>query len=268
MRPSSSGCSQALENALHKKENIMKTSHYQRLAALIAFATLTFAAGCHKKPVPPPPPPPPPEATAPAPTASITVTPSSINPGGGSVLAWRTTDATEISIDGIGTVNAYGTQNVSPSESTTYHLVARGPGGSKDATARLTVAAAAAPAPTGEVMDEQVFEQNVKPAFFDYDTYDIRPDAQAVLAQDAGFLAAHPTLKVVIGGYCDDRGSAEYNLALGENRANAAKQALVNGGVSPDRIRTVSYGKEKQFCTQADEACWQQNRRAGFSLDQ
>jgi len=82
-------------------------------------------------------------------------------------------------------------------------------------------------------MDEQVFEQNVKPAFFDYDTYDIRPDAQAVLAQDAGFLAAHPTLKVVIGGYCDDRGSAEYNLALGENRANAAKQALVNGGVSP-----------------------------------
>ena len=111
-------------------------------------------------------------------------------------------------------------------------------------------------------------EQNVKPAFFDYDSYEIRPDAQTILAQDASFLAAHPTLKVVVGGYCDDRGSAEYNLALGENRANAAKQALVNGGVSPDRVRTVSYGKEKQFCTQADEACWQQNRRAGFSLDQ
>ena len=76
-----------------------------------------------------------------------------------------------------------------------------------------------------------------------------------------------PRLKVVIGGYCDDRGSAEYNLALGENRANAAKQALVNGGIAPDRVRTVSYGKEKQFCTQADEACWQQNCRAGFSLD-
>ena len=86
-----------------------------------------------------------------------------------------------------------------------------------------------------------------KPAFFDYDSYEIRPDAQTILAQDASFLAAHPTLKVVIGGYCDDRGSAEYNLALGENRANAAKQALVNGGVSPDRVRTVSYGKEKQF---------------------
>ena len=92
--------------------------------------------------------------------------------------------------------------------------------------------------------------------------------ARAVpLAQDASFLAAHPTLKVVVGGYCDDRGSAEYNLALGENRANAAKQALVNGGVGPDRIRTVSYGKEKQFCTEHNESCWQQNRRAQFSID-
>jgi peptidoglycan-associated lipoprotein len=246
----------------------VKAPQHRHLASLVAVATLTFAAGCHKKAVPPPPPPPP-AATSPAPTASITVTPSSINPGGGAVLAWRTTDATEVSIDGIGTVNAYGTQNVTPTESTNYHLVARGPGGSTDATASLTVAAAAAPpVSTSETMTEQMFEQNVKPAFFDYDAYEIRPDAQTVLAQNASFLAAHPTLKVVIGGYCDDRGSAEYNLALGENRANAAKQSLVNGGVSPDRVRTVSYGKEKQFCTQADEACWQQNRRAGFSLDQ
>jgi peptidoglycan-associated lipoprotein len=252
----------------HTKENIVKISHHRHFASLIAVAALMLAAGCHKKAVPPPPPPPP-EATAPAPTASITVTPSTINQGGGAVLAWKTTDATDISIDGIGTVNAYGTQNVTPTDSTTYHLVARGPGGSTDATARLTVnAAAPPPPPPSETMTEQMFEQNVRPAFFDYDSYDIRPDAQTVLAQDAGFLSAHPTLKVVIGGYCDDRGSAEYNLALGENRANAAKQALVNGGVSPDRIRTVSYGKEKQFCTQADEACWQQNRRAGFSLDQ
>lgn len=245
----------------------MRTLLHRHFASLIAVATLTLAAGCHKKAVPPPPPPPP-AATSPAPTATITVTPDTLTPGGSAVLAWRTTDATEISIDGIGTVNAYGTQNVQPTDSTTYHLVARGPGGSTDATARLTVNAPAAPPQTSsDNMDEQMFEQSVKPAFFDYDSYEIRPDAQTVLAQDASFLAAHPTLKVVIGGYCDDRGSAEYNLALGENRANAAKQALVNGGVSPDRVRTVSYGKEKQFCSQADEACWQQNRRAGFSLD-
>ena len=79
---------------------------------------------------------------------------------------------------------------------------------------------------------------------------------------DANFLNQHPELKVVIGGYCDERGSTEYNLALGENRANAAKQALVTAGISPDRLRTVSYGKEKQFCTDHTEACWQQNRRA------
>jgi peptidoglycan-associated lipoprotein len=244
----------------------VKTPYHRHVASLIAVVTLTFAAGCHKKAVPPPPPPPP-EATSPQPTATITVTPDTINPGGSAVLAWKTTDATDISIDGIGTVNAYGTQNVSPTQSTNYHLVARGPGGSTDATARLTVNAAAAPAVTEENIDEQTFEQNVKPAFFDYDSFDIRPDAQTILAQDASFLAAHPSLKVVVGGYCDDRGSAEYNLALGENRANAAKQALVNGGIAPDRIRTVSYGKEKQFCTQDNEACWQQNRRAGFSLD-
>ncbi len=247
----------------------MQTSARKHLALLAAIGAIAALAGCHKKPAAAPPPPPPP-AAAPAPTASITVTPSSINAGGGAVLAWRTTDATDISIDGIGTVSAYGTQNVSPTQTTTYHLVARGSGGSTDASATLTVAPAPTqPAPSvPEAIDEQIFEQNVKPAFFDYDSYDIRPDAQTALSQDAAYLNAHPSLKVVIGGYCDDRGSAEYNLALGENRANAAKQALVNAGVSPDRVRTVSYGKEKQFCTEDNESCWQQNRRAGFSLDQ
>jgi peptidoglycan-associated lipoprotein len=162
MRPSSLG-------ERTTKENIVKTPHHRHFASLIAVTALIFAAGCHKKAVPPPPPPPP-AATSPAPTASITVTPSTINAGGGAVLAWRTTDATDVSIDGIGTVNAYGTQNVTPTESTTYHLVARGPGGSTDATARLTVTAAAPVAGTGETMNEQIFEQNVKPAFFDYDS--------------------------------------------------------------------------------------------------
>ena len=245
----------------------MNNPYRKHLATLVAVAALAVVAGCHKKPAAPPPPPPP-STTSPEPTATITVTPDTVNAGGSAVLAWKTTDATEVSIEGIGTVNAYGTQNVSPAQSTTYHLVARGPGGSADATARLTINAPPEAAQAPQTMDEQAFEQNVKPVFFDYDSYEIRPDAQTTLAQDAGFLAAHPTLKVVIGGYCDERGSAEYNLALGENRANSAKQALVNGGVSPDRIRTVSYGKEKQFCSESNEACWQQNRRAGFSMDQ
>jgi peptidoglycan-associated lipoprotein len=246
----------------------VNTPHGNRLVSLVAFASLLILAGCHKKETAPPPPPPP-TATSPEPTASITVTPTTIQPGGSAVLAWRTTDATDVSIDGMGAVKPYGTQNVSPTESTTYHLIARGPGGSADATARLTVTVPPqAPQAAPEAINEQVFEQNVKPAFFDYDSYDIRPDAKTTMAQDAAYLTQHPELKVVIGGYCDERGSVEYNLALGENRANSAKQALVADGISADRIRTVSYGKEKQFCTEHNEACWQQNRRAGFSLDQ
>ena len=74
-------------------------------------------------------------------------------------------------------------------------------------------------------------------------------------------------IKILIAGYCDDRGSAEYNITLGENRANAAKQAIVAAGVNTNRIRVVSYGKERQFCTEENEACWQQNRRAQFNVD-
>lgn len=246
----------------------MNKPYANRLASLAAAAALVFAAGCHKKVAPPPPPPPPPAATAPAPTASISVNPSSINSGGSAVLSWKTENATTVTISGIGNVNTYGTQTVSPTESTTYTLTAEGDGGSTNATARLTVAAAPVAQSAPENITEQVFEENVKPAFFDFDSYSIRADAQSILSADAAYLNAHPNLKIVVGGYCDDRGSVEYNLALGENRANAAKQALIADGVSADRMRTVSYGKEKQFCTEQNEQCWQSNRRANFTLDQ
>jgi peptidoglycan-associated lipoprotein len=225
-------------------------------------------AGCHKK-HPAPPPPPAPEA-APTPTASITATPDTIAPGGSSVLTWQTTGANDVSIAGLGQIATSGTQTVNPTQTTSYHLIAHGDGGSADATATVTVSAAPPPpAPVTESnIDESAFEAAVKPVFYDYDSYDIRPDAQTTIQANANFLNQHPNLKVVVGGYCDERGSTEYNLALGENRANAAKQALVTAGVSPDRLRTVSYGKEKQFCTEHTEACWQQNRRAQFTLDQ
>jgi peptidoglycan-associated lipoprotein len=202
--------------------------------------------------------------------ATISANPSTVTPGGSATLTWKTTDATNVSIVGLGTVATSGTQTVSPTQTTSYHLIAQGDGGTADATATVTVTEAPPPpAPIKESnIDENTFEQNVKPVFFDYDSYDVRPDAQTTISADANFLNQHPELKVVIGGYCDDRGSTEYNLALGENRANAAKQALVSAGVSPDRLRTVSYGKEKQFCTEQNESCWQQNRRAQFTLDQ
>ena len=245
----------------------MQHSYRRYFASVVSVAALLAAAGCHKK-VASPPPPPPPTATAPAPTAEINVTPSTLSPGQSAVLTWKTTDANDVSIEGLGQVATSGTQNVKPAESTTYHLVARGEGGSTDATATVTVST---PPPANNLsennIDDATFHQNVQDIFYDYDSYDVRPDAQAAISKDAAFLNQHPDLKVVIGGYCDERGSTEYNLALGENRANAAKQALVNAGLSPDRLRTVSYGKEKQFCTEHNESCWQQNRRAQFSID-
>jgi peptidoglycan-associated lipoprotein len=257
-----------------KEESVLTTfrksgnSTNHRFVVLLAGATAMLAiAGCHKK-TEAAPPPPPPAATAPQPTASISAQPDSITPGQSVVLAWRTTDANSATISGIGAVPTSGTKTVQPTESTDYTLTASGDGGNATATARVTVSGGA---PAGNLAEtnitDDVFHQNVKDVFFDYDSYDVRPDAQGIISADAGFLNQHPEIKVVIGGYCDERGSTEYNLALGENRANAAKQALITAGVSPDRLRTVSYGKEKQFCTEHTESCWQQNRRAQFSID-
>ena len=246
----------------------MKRSYRNYVAPLVTLAAVVIIGGCHKKAAPPPPPPPPPAAAAP--TAQLTATPSAISPGDKVVLTWQTTGASDVSIDAMGPVSPNGTQTVTPTDSTTYHLVAKGDGGSTDASARVTVnAASTAPVENNAAtnIDDATFHQNVADIFFDYDSYELNPQAQPIATKDASFLAAHPELRVVIGGYCDERGSTEFNLALGENRANAAKQALVGAGVSPDRIRTVSYGKEKQFCTDHSESCWQQNRRAQFSID-
>jgi len=246
----------------------MKNYKKNSALAFAAFAVFLFTTGCHHKKVEAPEPPAPPAETTPAPTASITVTPNTITPGQSAALNWTTTNATDVSIDGIGAVETSGTKTVSPTDTTTFHLVARGDGGSTDATATLTVSQAPPPPASSGALTESEFEQNVKPVFFDYDAYTIRPDAQSTITQDASFLQSHPTAKILIAGYCDDRGSAEYNLALGQNRANAAKTALVQAGVDASRVRTISYGKEKQFCTEENESCWQQNRRAQFTLDQ
>jgi len=237
-------------------------------ATLISIGAVT---GCHKKasginpnalgPAPAP--------TAAAPTATITADPLSIDLGQSVILNWRTQNATSVTIDGIGDVNTNGTQTVAPSTSTNFHLTAKGDGGTTEANVRVTVRVPVAPAaPTESDMgSEAAFHQNVQDVFFDYDSFDLRPDATAAASKAAAYLTAHPAIRVVIGGYCDDRGSAEYNLALGENRANAARTALVSAGIPASRLRVISYGKEKQFCSEENESCWQQNRRAQFSLD-
>ena len=246
-------------------------SHFRILIPAVLLVSLLAVAGCKKKEVAPiggSETAPSTQNNVPAPAAQITATPTVISAGDQVVLSWRTADATNVSIDGIGPVPTSGVRTVTPATSTSYHLVASGPGGNAEATARVTVnGPPVVTVPTSNLSEEDEFKSQVQDAFFDYDTYDIRGDAQGVLAKDASFLVSHPDIKVVIGGYCDERGSNEYNLALGQNRADAAKNALVTAGVAGSRIRVVSYGKEKPFCSESTEECWQLNRRAGFTLD-
>jgi len=236
---------------------------------LICFSLLAvFVVGCHKKP-PAPPPPPPAPAPAPAkPTASLSADRTTINKGQSVKLSWTTTDATNVSIaPEVGAVTPQGSTTVSPTDSTTYTLTASGAGGSADSSVHITVSVPPPPPPPKQPTLEEMFLKEVRDAFFDYDKADIRSDAQQVLQQDANFLKNYPEAHVTIEGYCDERGSTEYNLALGQRRANAVKEYLVSLGVPAANLSTISWGKEKQFCTEHNEECWQQNRRGHFTLN-
>lgn len=209
-----------------------------------------------------------PQTTPPPPIdASLSATPATIQKGQSVELAWQASNAESVSIDGLGTLPATGTRTVTPEESITYTLHASGPGGSKESTARVTVNLAPIAATDTPKEDlAQLFSQNMKDVFFDYDSYSV-PSAQSQsIASNAQFLSQHPDIKIVLEGHCDERGSEEYNLALGDSRVQAVKNELMRLGVNPERLKVVSYGKEKPFCTEATEQCWQQNRRAHFTL--
>jgi peptidoglycan-associated lipoprotein len=181
-------------------------------------------------------------------------------------LSWTSTNATDLDIEpGVGKVTAQGSTPANPTESTTFTITATGPGGTATADARVTVGAAPVEAPSSANQSlSELFEQNVKDAYFDFNKSDIRGDARANLTKTAEFLRSYSQVRVTIEGHCDERGSTEYNIGLGERRAQAAKNYLISLGISADRMDTVSWGKERPFCTEHDEACWQQNRRAHF----
>ena len=185
-------------------------------------------------------------------------------------LSWSSTNATDVSIDpSVGRVDLQGSTPVTPTESTTYTIIANGPGGTATANARVTVtggAPVAAPTTGTPAGISELFEQNVRDAFFDFNKADIRPDARDALTKDAEFLRSYPSVHITIEGHCDERGSTEYNLGLGQRRSQAAKNDLVSLGISADRIDTVSWGKERPFCTESTEECWQQNRRGHFVM--
>ncbi len=232
---------------------------------LIVLAAAVFTFGCKKPPKAAPPAPPAPAPAAARPTVTLQASPASINKGDSATLSWNSTDATQLTIaPEVGAVTAQGSTKVTPSDTTTYTITATGPGGSASASASVTVAAPPPPVVEKGPSDDELFLKEVRDAYFDYDKADIRPDAREALSKTADFLKAHPQFKVTIEGHCDERGSTEYNLGLGDRRANAVKQYLSSLGIAADRLSTVSFGKEKPFCMESNETCWQQNRRGHF----
>jgi peptidoglycan-associated lipoprotein len=115
-------------------------------------------------------------------------------------------------------------------------------------------------------LDELNRESPLQPAFFALDASTITPEAQAALQANAALLRRYPTWQITIEGHCDERGTAEYNLALGERRALAARDYLISLGIEASRLRVVSYGKEFPFAPGSSEAAWAQNRRAHFVI--
>jgi len=238
---------------------------------------VVFASSCHHRTVGESRPIPAPATsaeTAPPAAAScnLTADPASLSQGQSATLTWTSANATGLDLEpGLGQQQATGSASVTPQESTQYTLTATGPGGGGTCTARVTVVT-----PPSEGAAAQVSEENLssgganspgmKDAFFDLDKADLRPDAQEVLKADADYLRAHPGVKVEIEGNCDARGSEEYNLGLGDRRASAARDFLVNLGISPDRLKAISFGKDRPLCTEQAEDCWQQNRRDHLAI--
>ncbi len=118
-----------------------------------------------------------------------------------------------------------------------------------------------------ESMERAAAAAGLKPVYFDFDQSFIRNDQRAVMAANAEWLKANPKVKVKIEGNCDERGTREYNQALGQRRAASAKKYLVDMGVSAKRISLISYGKEKPVCSESSESCWQKNRRDDLVAD-
>ena len=246
------------------------------VALLMLVSLLSFSC---RRPAPPPPPPPPeteaapPPPPPPAPAISLSANPSSIEQGESTTLEWQAQNTGSVRIDpGVGNVAASGSRSVSPNSSVTYTATATGPGGMATDTVRVTVSIPPPPPAPPPVPDappptvEELFRTTVQPVLFDYDQSDIRADQVGQLQTNARFLQQNVGLQFTVGGHADERGSQEYNIGLGDRRANAVRQFLIEQGVTESRINAVSYGEERPVCTQTTEPCYQRNRRAAFVL--
>jgi peptidoglycan-associated lipoprotein len=244
------------------------------MAILVASMLLAFA--CKPKPPAAPPPAatvtPAPTPPPPAPVITLRAQPATIDRGGSTTLQWEARNAATVTITpGVGDVALTGNRAVTPASSVSYQATATGPGGTATDVARVTVnippaPPAAEPPPTRrpDVTTGNIFEKNVNDVFFDYDKADIRPEMISVLQSNANWLKTNANVRFTIEGHCDERGSEEYNLGLGDRRANAVKEYMVSQGIPANRMETVSYGEERPTCREQTEDCFTKNRRAHF----
>jgi len=171
----------------------------------------------------------------------------------------------------VGEVPATGNRSLNPTSSVTYQATATGPGGTASDIARVTVNIPTAPPPEDKPRTPTVtsgdlsVEKNVRDILFDYDSAEVRSDMVNILMSNANWLKANPGVRFTIEGHCDERGSEEYNLGLGDRRANTVKEFLSNQGIPANRISTISYGEARPGCRDESEKCFAENRRAHFA---
>jgi peptidoglycan-associated lipoprotein len=260
----------------------MSDSRSSRTAVLFLLLLAFGSFSCKHKVAAAPPVSPSPAAAVPVraadpPTITLRADRPAVTRGQSATLTVSTQNATSVTIEpGLGTVPVNGIRQVTPTSSVTYVATATGPGGTAGDSVRLTVnepppptatptrAASTRGAPAPPTMDQQI-QQAMQTILFDYDKADVRPDQMSKLQTASAFLKQNPNLRFTVEGHCDERGSEEYNLALGDRRANAIKQYLIGQGIAESRLSSVSYGEERPVCREQTEACYQSNRRGSFT---
>jgi peptidoglycan-associated lipoprotein len=244
----------------------MKHLMARQSVILALLVNVVFFSSCHKR-VAMAPAAPTPSPTPIAPTVRLQASPETITQGGRSTLTWSSSNASQVQLyPEIGDVPMQGERSVSPNQSTVYTATATGVGGTATATVAVTVSVRSAATATPPLTAEELFREKVSDVYFNYDKAELRSEARDVLTHDAEFFRAHSEIRFTIEGHCDERGGEEYNLGLGARRAASAKEFLVSLGLPADQIQTISFGKERPFCTEENESCYQQNRRDHFVM--
>ena len=256
----------------------MKRNFFDLVACLLCLGLLLIPA-CTKhapdvRPELPPPTrtetPDPDLPPAPPPTLSLTASPGTIERGEQTSLKWSSENGTSLVIDnGIGNVRPAGEIIISPGQSTTYTATVRGRGGEARASTRITVLEPDTDLivpPDRQQLGDLIEQGTIKMVHFAYDKAQLTATVKATLQQNALYFRQYPDVTFVVEGHCDERGSEEYNLALGDRRAIAVRDYLIQLGIERGRIEAVSYGEEQPLDTRKNEAAFARNRRAQFSL--